>query len=255
MEFNAMEISKKSMLEPSDWEYKFLLHEKLRYEEVTGDDFVKFIVDKEKQELLGFTIKIIKKNGFDSYWEANEKAKKITNLLSVIYGDYVSAYSKSFTVNTSIGQTSATIMDVSNPLKPLQKIKLNLKDQNIINLIEDKEISEKIHYLTNALYDSYRNPESAIRELVLFHGDYKKLPSQFKKFETLRHALSHIKLRTELKNILIDNFKLLELNNKNMDKISAKNLSILIMENFHFLHNSVDQFRKEYCLETKKLEK
>jgi len=253
-EYSAQDISRKGMLEPSDWEYKFLLYEKLQYDELIDNESVKFIVDAKKQTLIGFTIKILKKNGFDSNWEANDKAQKITNLLSVIYGDYVSAYVTSCTVDTSIGKTNKTIMDMSNPLKPLQKIKLNLKDQNIVNLIENKETSEKINYLANALYDSYRNPASAIRELVLFHGDYENLPNQFRKYKELRHALSHQNLHDTVKQTLIQNFQLLELENRNLDKTSSKNLGILITENFDFLHSSVDKFRKDYCLETEKLE-
>ena len=255
MSHNSMEIHKKSMLEPSDWKYKFVLHEKISYEEITSDDITEFIVDKEKHELLGFTVKVIQKKGFDAQFEAYGKAKKITNLLSVIHGDYISSYNKSFTVSTSIGQDSATVMSMDNPRKPLQKIKLNLKDQNIIKLIDDKEISEKIHYLTSALYDSYKNPESVIRELVLFHGDYKNLPDEFKQFKTLRHALSHIELHDELKDILKKNNKFLEFDDKNLDKNSSKNRSVLIMKNFHFLHETIEQFRKEFDLETEELEK
>jgi len=250
-----MEIEKYAYMNPCDSEWTFKINEVVLYEQLTGNDEISFELDEKNKILLGFTIKIYNKNDFDAWWEVSRKAKNLTNLLSVIFGEFITSRADSTKVKTPIGNSKSVTMDMSNPNKPYQKLTLDLSSEKIQNLFDDENKLEVLYHLGNALHGSYKNPDSAIRELVLAYGDVDNLPDEFKHFRPLRNALSHKEVYELVKEQLQKDHKGLEFDGGKLDRLSSKNRTHFIMENFNFLHSALDEFRKKFGLETEKRER
>lgn len=234
---------------PSDWEWNFLLDEPIKFETLNDNSDIQFIKDDSTKILKGFTIKIKNKDLWDANWEAFEKAKNLTNLLSVIYGEFIFAVPNSMKIQNAHGETTSMIFDNTNPNKPLQELAVDLSDKNIIKLLNDKDASEIIYHLANAIHGSYKNSDSAIRELVLAYGDKQNLPKQFSGYYALRNALSHFEINDiHVKTQIQNQFPKSEFSAKNLDKTSAINRINIIVANFHFLHNALSNFRTKFNL-------
>lgn len=250
-----LEIHSYSMKNPSDWEWTFLLDQKVKFHTLIGNAETDFLIDDVGKILKGFTIKIGNKNGWEAYWEAYEKAKNLTILLSVIYGEFISAYPYSMKSTNKLGTISSSILDNTDPNKPYQELIIDLSNQNITKLLTDKENLEALYHIANALHDSYGNPDSAIRELVLAYGDVENLPPRFKKYHALRHALSHSEVRDSIKKQIQKDFPQSEFSGKKLNKTSSFNRGQLIVEDFFFLHNALSDFRRKFGLVTKTRER
>lgn len=88
-----LDITERSHNHDSDWTFHFILNMSIPYTKMVGISSIIFITKKDANQryLVGFDLRITKKRYPDSYWSAMEIAKRLTDLMSVLYGDYVSA--------------------------------------------------------------------------------------------------------------------------------------------------------------------
>lgn len=248
---STMKAHEYSMMNKCDWEWNFEVDGIVKYDLLKDGSDIYFNLDKPNKILKGFTVKVSKKDGWNSNWIALEKAKTLTNLLSVIYGEFISAKIKSNCAITPYGKAITQVMDMSSPLRPCQTLVCDLTDKNIRKILTSKKSGEILYHLSNALHNATDSPDSVIRDLILAFGDKDNLPSKYYKYWPLRNAVSHKDVKGWIKK-LKNQYKKLEFNGNTLNRTSSINRTYLIMEAFLFLHNSLDDFRKQLSLITTK---
>src|SRR5437870_7388133 len=101
---DPMEISRRMHEVDCDWVYNFKLTNMVSFSNLNGSKSIAFETEhlKGKDYLSGFRLTLTKKRDPDAYWSAMEIAKRLTNLISVLAGEYVSAKMETFEVITNI---------------------------------------------------------------------------------------------------------------------------------------------------------
>ena len=225
----------------SDYEFIFKIDKKIKFDKLIGNQDIQFTT--ENNYFIGFVIFGKNLENFDAHHKLNDKAKILTNLLSVISGEHIYAYLNTIVTKTPLGESRASVMDIDNPDLPKQKLFLDLKNPENQEIFKNKLLKTTFHHLANALYNSYKNPESAIRELILAYGDTKNLPDEYKKYGYLRNSLSHsvLKLKSFIKTTKL--FPRLKFDkNRSLEK-NYSNRQYLVHDNFTFLHLAIKEFR------------
>lgn len=230
----------------SDWVFDFVLKERIPIIRLVGTK--KIVFETKTTEgtdyLVAFKINLTRMPHEEAYWTAMEISKRLTNLICLLSGKFTSARMKGYKVSTDIGETSAGVMG-NHPLKPEQALSLDLTDNRISRLVsETSEKSLRIAHLANALHASYETPGSAIREIILAFNE--TLPEESLHLEALRNALSHTRLYKDTIKKLEETMPFrMKLFQGEIDVISPENTGILVMENFHMLHDAIEEFRKQ----------
>lgn len=240
------------MTNNSDWIFHFKLYEKKPVAKLVGSNKIRFHLEKEngKDFVIGFEIHLEQLVHLDAYYKAMGIAKRLTDLMSLDHGDFIGTYLERFEVSTDIGTTSARVMG-GEPLKPVRDLNLDLTDSNLSNLVQSSsDTTIPLAHIANALHSSYKTPGSAIRDLVLAFNE--NLPKGLEHLDVLRDGLSHDTLRIKTISIIQQSlpFKLTFTKGNKIDLTSQQTCDILVMENFHFLHNAIDYFRKKHGILT-----
>ena len=200
-------------------------------------------LNKTNKLLNGFTINTDNRNYKTSYFIALEKSKTLTNLLGIIYGEYITSTIVSCNASTPFGKVRIQPIDILTPEKPRHLLVCDLTDKKIQKILKSKESGEIICHLANALHNAYDSPDSVIRDLILAFGDKENLPEKYRRYWPLRNAVNHKDIQRWIKK-LKNEFNELEFNESTLNRTSSINRIYLVKESFLFLHNSLDDFRK-----------
>ena len=182
------------------WVVSYRLTEEIDCEDKNHDrENIKFLTtrykstkDKKGQlQITGFELTIHISNNDNAMTEADNKAHRLTNLLSASSGTYtkffISGYSE---IKKSGKHVVGWYLTARYSIR--NKVMLNITDEKFTGIIEDKnnKLNEKLSYIRQARQAEHCSDyDSVIKFLVLATGSQDT--GKYGKYVYLRHALSH----------------------------------------------------------------
>ena len=182
------------------WIVSYRLTEEIDCEDKNHDrENIKFLTtrykstkDKKGQlQITGFELTIHISNKGNAITEADNKAYRLTNLLSASSGTFTKFFMSGYSEikksgKRTIGITLTTRYSIRN------NVMLNITDEKFTGIIEDKnnKLNEKLSYIRQARQAEHCGDyDSVIKFLVLATSSQDT--GKYEKYIYLRHALSH----------------------------------------------------------------